>query len=58
MRADEFRARLSEARATLAETISRSEQEWELGTEAKWGPRKIAEHVITCLLYTSPSPRD
>ena len=47
MRADEFRARLSEARATLAATISRSEQEWELGTEAKWGPRKIVEHVIT-----------
>ena len=47
MGADDFRARLSEARATLAATISKAEQQWVLGTEVKWGPRKIAEHVIT-----------
>ena len=46
MGADDFRARLSEARATLAATISKAEQEWVLGKQVKCGPRKIGDHMI------------
>ena len=51
---------MSDKDKNLSEALSQIEKQFGKGTVMKMGDREIVDipSVSTCLLYTSPSPRD